>query len=124
MKEEKEKIAAQYNSIVHGVGDLPVPISRLMCPVEGGKCKDPCILGSWLFDQYNKEIENILKTIRMKSEQNIEFNQFETSESQFDKIQWYICGNCEELFFSKFDNLENITVKCPSCDTQKGVMFE
>ena len=31
MKEAKEKIAAQYNSVVHGDGGLPVPISRLMC---------------------------------------------------------------------------------------------
>ena len=55
----EEKIKEQYNSIVNGEGDLPVPISRLKCPIDGCNCKDPCILGSWLFDKYNKGIENV-----------------------------------------------------------------
>ena len=60
----------------------------------------------------------------MKSEQYIELNKYSSNESQFDKIHWYICENCGELLFIKFDNPDNLTVKCPNCQMQKGEMFE
>ncbi|KAK8883662.1 hypothetical protein M9Y10_042759 [Tritrichomonas musculus] len=124
LKDAREKVLAEYESIIHGQGDLPVPVSRLMCPIEGCRCKEPCIVGSWLFDHYNKEIENVLKQIRAKSENYIAVNKNSPNESQFDKVHWYFCESCGELFFIKFDNVENIIVKCPNCGMQKGEMFE